>query len=302
MLGKQVACIAVSDLHLTLTPPSCRREKDWLGVMAGYFDQLKQLHYEIGGHDVPLVCAGDVFDRPSPPVELVNWAIRTLPRMYAIPGQHDCAFHRLEDLKKSGYWTLVEAGTLTNLEYGNPVAVGNVRLHGFPWGTKITPWPDNHGLALEIAVVHKYIWTRGKSYPNAPKEARAGKLQDQLVGYDIAVVGDNHSPFELAHTELCSVINCGSFLRRKRDEIPHRPSIVVIYADGTCGRHYLDTSKDQFNDVEEKGSDGRQREFAISLADLGGLMIDFADVLRRSMEGEREEVRKIVRELLEEGK
>ena len=106
-----VAAIAISDLHLTLNTPSCRAEKDWLEVMSGYFQQVKDYHQQVEGipygNVVPIICAGDVFDRPNPPIELVNWAIRTLPTMYSVPGQHDLVHHNLSDIKKSAYWTLV---------------------------------------------------------------------------------------------------------------------------------------------------------------------------------------------------
>jgi hypothetical protein len=29
--------------------------------------------------------------------------------MFAVPGQHDLPYHRMEDLMKSSFWTLVEA-------------------------------------------------------------------------------------------------------------------------------------------------------------------------------------------------
>ena len=299
-----IAAITISDLHLTLSPPSCRLEKDWLNVMVGYFDQVNHLHdrVSIGSVPVPIICAGDVFDRPNPPVELVNWAIRTLPKMFSIPGQHDLNNHRYADIKKSAYWTLVECGTLIDLAPDKAVSVGNVRMHGFPWGCDITPCSDNHGLALELAIIHKYIWTKGKSYPNAPKEARATCLQDALQGYDIAIVGDNHKPFDLPHSDLTSVVNCGSFLRRKRDEIDHSPSVVLIHQNGEFSRHYLDVSGDQFTLEEEKRPNKEVGEFVSSLNSLDNNKVDFRELLMRTALTTRMEVGQVIREVLEEAK
>ena len=111
-----------------------------------------------------------------------------------------------------------------------------------------------------------------------------------------------NKPFDMPHPDLCTVMNVGSFLRRKRDET-HYPSIVVVYQDGRCGRHYLDITQDKFvEEAEEVVADTSEiREFTRSLTSIDNTRVDFADVLRRSAEnGVSEGASKIIRQLLED--
>jgi hypothetical protein len=63
----------------------------------------------------PIVYVGDIWDHYRQPPEAINWAIRELPKGYAIPGQHDLRHHNYEDIKKTAYWTLMEAGVILDM-------------------------------------------------------------------------------------------------------------------------------------------------------------------------------------------
>ncbi len=41
--------IAIADLHLSLTRPACRADKDWLEVQAHYLSQVTQIRKEHSG-------------------------------------------------------------------------------------------------------------------------------------------------------------------------------------------------------------------------------------------------------------
>ena len=103
--------ILCSDLHLSLTKPACRADKDWMEVQAHY---LKQLEDTAG--NLPIFCAGDIFDRWNAPPELINFALRNLPDdMLCVPGQHDLPNHRLDEKHRSGYGVLSNAGKIEDL-------------------------------------------------------------------------------------------------------------------------------------------------------------------------------------------
>lgn len=301
-----IAAIAFSDIHLTHSPPAARStEEDWYGVMGRYLDQVKEVHSQACWNSqvpIPIIVAGDIFDKPNQPVELINWTIDHFPHCYAIPGQHDLPAHRLEDIKRSAYWTLVKAGVVTHLTPLQSVEVGHVRLHGFPWGTKIRPLSRPHSLLIEIAVLHRYTWVRGASYPEAKKEDRAIYLQEELKGFDIAIIGDNHHPFDVPGDDLCSIVNCGTFMRRKQDERKHKPSVVLIHQDGTTSRKYLDVDNDVFADAKDVNTAKKDKNASdltsYLLQELGGNAIDFAETLRRWCKDKDEKVKEIVNQLL----
>jgi hypothetical protein len=251
--------------------------------------------------------AGDVFDdgwRPSRcPPELVNFALTHLPeRVYAVPGQHDLVHHRLADLRKSAFWTLAEAGRLTYLRPGEPLVVDQLLLWGFPWGYPVRPCPKPHSLCLNVAVVHAYAWTKRTGFPGAREEKRAKAYFPKLQGYDLAVFGDNHIPFRAG-----SLFNCGALYGKRTDERAYRPSVGLLYADGTVARHYLDVSKDQWAppavcDWLEKHPDFAR--FVGAVNELGEVVADYAAELLRAADadGAPEEVRQLLVNSLGGGK
>lgn len=293
---RKVIALAVSDIHLSHKPPVARSTEDWYEAMGRQLAELKQLQEK---HNVPIGCAGDILDKYHQPPELVNWAIKHLPEMFAVPGQHDLKYHSLKDLRKSNFWTLVEAGVVHYVRPRKPVSIGEVRFHGFPWGVPLSPLKNPHDLALDIALVHKYVWKVGCGYEGAPEENRAGKLAYELQGFPLAITGDNHIPFEKSNKVGPLIYNCGGFFRRKMDEKQHKPSVGLVYADGTAERYYLDVSQDKFLDDGEftKTLDGiGVNSFIEALSQLGDAALDFAEAVKQIME--REKVPEAVKQLV----
>lgn len=245
--------ITCSDIHLTHTPPPCRsREPNWYMAMKHSLDALKSKRDGLG-ENLPIIMAGDLFDKWNPPHELVNFALANLPHVYGIPGQHDLPYHSYSDIKKSAYWTLVEAGRITNLEPVKPIGTGELILWGFPWGTNLDCLYKGsiNLICLHVAVVHHFIFTSSTGYPGAKEEYRANTVRANLKGFDVAVFGDNHKGFTLnKKSEVPAVINNGVFMRRRSDEEEYEPCVGVIYSDGSVERIPLEV-KEVFHRVKE---------------------------------------------------
>lgn len=284
-----VAAILTADLHLSARPPLARSVEgvDWLATQAGYLRQLGKL---ANRHKASVIVAGDIFDKWAGPTEAINLALDHLPFCYAVPGQHDLAAHNMEDLKKTAFYTLVASGKIRLIEPGNPVETfcnTPLRLHGFPWGYPPEPLEKPHDLLIEVAVVHRYFWTANTGHAEAGEDSRLGKWRDKLSGYDVILSGDNHVPF---HCKLGNAIvwNAGSFMRRKADEIDHKPSVGLLHSDKEKGlwveRHYLDVSKDRFADApilgKLAGAGIDADAFLAELAELGDKAEDFAESVR----------------------
>jgi hypothetical protein len=267
-------------------------------------------------HDVPLIVAGDVFHKWNSPAELINFAIKQLSGVlvYAVPGQHDLPFHRYEDVKRSAYWTLVESEAVQNLKPDMVTYVPqmSLALFPFPWGHPVKSLPKmlTKGF-VHLAVIHSYIWDQeSNSYKGASEEKKAHHYRDKLKGYDAAVFGDNHRGFQFhfkyakfrpidgdrsvhSGSHFCHVMNCGTFIRRRSDEINYKPRVGILHRDGTIEAHHLNTSEDRFLDDKEIGKIAvtgllKAGEFIRDLSNLegeGGL--DFADRLLRWMDDEK---------------
>lgn len=285
--------VLVSDIHLSTRPPLLRsREKDWFVAMRRTLKQVRTIAFE---HDAFVVCAGDVFDKWYSSPELINFALHTLPHMYAVPGQHDLPYHDYTQLKRSAFYTLMKAGKLTMLKPGEPTYTDreDVILWGFPWGHKIKPLQKSlrhHRRIVNVAVLHDYMWIPGCSYDNAPEKALVENHKAFRMGYDVVHVGDNHKGF-LAFENTTRVIsaaskifNAGTLMRRSRDDMKTEPMIGLLYRSGNVKRHYLDTSEDVYLDVNENrpitAEEMELGEFFKELQLLGKGGLDFASTLK----------------------
>lgn len=297
---KKVIAILCSDLHLSEKAPVARSaEPDWFDAQARPLAELRGLAEK---YDVPVICAGDIFDSPMPRPPIINFAIDELPHMYAIPGQHDLANHNYDEIERTAYWTLVKAGKITDLD--DPVMFpSGLQLIAFPWGRLIVPYgerrpdgADDHWIRL--AVIHRYVYTKQSGgYPGAPQEQRLDQMADQLAGYDAAMFGDNHQAF-LADIGRCDVVNCGTLMRRKQDERAYDPAIYFLLSDGSISTVFLNTEQDKFADpiAAAPGKILDSAEFIDELQSLGGDSMDFRAAINRRLEMDSppDDVRKAV--------
>lgn len=286
--------IVCSDLHLTLQQPVCRADKNWMDVQMFYLEQLKAL-----AGNLPVICSGDIFDKWNAPPELINFALEHLPdNMICVPGQHDLPNHRSEDMHRSGYGVLKTADKIIDLsecKRHTPDSQDFV-AYGFGWGKEIKPLDSETKLAgtLYVAVVHRYLWLdENSSYPNAPADARYDNNRKAFQTYDAVVIGDNHK-----YWRMNNCFNCGTFLRRKSDEVEYIPSVGRLYSNGKIQRVLLSTTKDRFHpkpkEREEKAFN--MRDFINSLEDLGEQGLDFQEAIQKHLRGE--EIDKETREII----
>jgi len=288
---RSVVAISVADIHLSHQPPLARAdEPSWYDAMARPLNELKDLAQRCRAanpsYEIPILCAGDLFHSWRSPPELINFALQNLPPMYAVPGQHDLPHHNYEDLHKSPFWTLVQAGRITLLEPRQTQGIGAVSATGFPWGFAPKPCLKPHDLALNIAVIHSYVWTKATGYANAPEKQRLRAYAPKLTGYDVAIFGDNHQGFLVPGKNGSPTIhNCGGFMRRRTDEKDYRPSVGLIHQDGTITRHYLDTKKEKFLTPEKIIAATKMvgtivADFVEDLLQSAGTPLDFKQAVR----------------------
>lgn len=302
-MSKNVIALLCSDIHLSHNAPVARSaEPNWYSAMKRPLDEIADL---AKAHDAPIICAGDVFDRWNSPPELINFAIDYLPNCMAIPGQHDLPNHRLDEIHKSAFNTLVKAHKIYHLQKWEFFQSDKLSISAFAWGEEILPHdqdrqPEND--RIQLAVIHHYLYTnRSNSYHGVSIQDHTSKFRDKLKGYDAAVFGDNHIGFS-ATIGKCNVMNTGTLLRRKIDEINYKPQVGLLHEDGSITPHFLDTSEDKFIDIEEAREKEQLEidadEFLKELKGLGSDSLDFRHAVNTHMG--REEVNPEVRTLVTE--
>ena len=290
-VNEKVIAIFLADIHLSLKPPVWRSaELDWLGVQKKVLLEVSSLQHR---YDCPVICAGDIFDKWNSRPELINLAIEFLPDdMYAIPGQHDLPLHQIEDIHRSAYWTLVEAGKIKSIKLFRhksfSISFDTFVIYGFPFGEKLTELVRPNNKKIHIAVVHDYVWIPKYSYPNAPREKQLGvftctEKDERWRGYDVVVYGDNHKGFQIQFGKT-TIFNCGTLMRRKSDEIDYKPQVGLLLESGKVIPHYLDISKDKHLEMiegEEIESELDLADFIKELEKLGTTALDFKDAINQ---------------------
>lgn len=246
--------ILTGDWHVWGRAPSYRSlEQDWLGVYARAFDKMKAIQRRFG--NIPVLLAGDVFDYYNPPPEIINWLISNMPKnVCAVPGQHDLQNHSLELIRKTGYWTLVEAGAIWHVGNVNTVysiVSGKMVLEGAGWNAIAEPpqFPRVEGEA-RIFMAHRYVYSSSaNSYQGVDESRNISHLEGFLKTCDVAVFGDNHVPFT-ARAGDCLVVNCGTLLCRKADENIRDAGFYVLMDDFSVKRVWTGDDKDVFSSRE----------------------------------------------------
>lgn len=272
--------VMCSDLHLSDKCPIARTaEPDWFEAMRRPIKQMRDRAHVLG---VPVICAGDIFHKWNSSNELVNFALDELPQMYAVAGQHDLPFHNREDLDRSALGTLVRAGKVKMLSPNKPTLIRGAWLWGFGWGDEVQPGPGATHMAVAVAVIHAYVWRKGKGYEGAPEDARIAAWYDRLKDYQVALFGDNHKGFLTGSAPV--VYNHGAFMCRAIDEVNYSPHIGILYRDGNVVQEYLDTAKDLFverQDELEEDPAFNVEKFVEVLGDLASDSVDFRSYVRR---------------------
>ena len=284
---EKVIAILCADIHLSLNPPIWRSvEEDWFWAMQRPLVEIKKIQQE---HDCTIICAGDIFDKWNSPPELINFALKHLPNMYAVPGQHDLPLHNYDDIEKSAYWTLVKAGKINPLPPKVYSDHKNIIMHGFPFGYPVKPITKIEGSKPQIAVVHEYACIEGLSYSNAPSGSDVAKrkakfIDGKIMGYDVIVYGDNHKGF-YCHIGDTHIFNCGSLMRRNSDQIDYKPQVGLLLSSGEVIPHYLDISKDKYIDTANTLGPGMalpgMKEYIEELEKLGDTDLDFLEAMKQ---------------------
>ncbi len=231
--------------------------------------------------------------------------------MICIPGQHDLPNHSIADMHRSGYGVLAEAGKIRDMaswpfdlsKADQTIKEKSVFVYGFGWSRDIVS-PKPHS-GLHIALIHRYCWAdKVHAYPDAPDTAHVSAFKQSLKGYDVAVFGDCHNEW-IAGCGKCTVVNTGTLIRRKSDEIMHTPRIAKIFSDGLVKLVSLDYSRDEFHfnakAREQSEVPVDMKRFIEELEGLGEHGLNFREVVKRHLESGDVSAgaAKIIREALE---
>ena len=229
--------LVVSDTHLSTAPPTLHADNpDWFGHISRNFEWLFDRANEF---NVPILIAGDVFDKAVNDSKLLSFVISLFNRspqpIYTVAGNHDLPFHSIDRIEESGYAVLLKAGVIIDCsETQNYRRNGiSVQVHGYHWLKPLHSTIYQNPDAVQVALVHRMI-TDGTAgwYPGCEPHAINAVMREFKHFFHYAVFGDNHAPFVSSYNQSAQhmgvfagsdrkiqILNPGSFMRRTRGEL-----------------------------------------------------------------------------------
>jgi len=291
---KTPLAILCSDLHLRETTPSARAEKDWYEVMENHLNALYRAANN-SERSIPIICAGDVFDRWNPSSELVRFAIQKLPKMSAIPGQHDLRYHDYSSRLRGAYGCLVAAEVIWDLPAGQWDGSEELQVWAMPWGRWEPPTEaDNHPFdGIKLGVLHKYAWSNQfNCHAKADESSRFERLYPNL---DAMIIGDNHIPWMLPN-----VMNHGGFIPQNADQKSLVPHYGVLMSDGSIEKHPYDVPEPVWAESWQPEIEDAKvaSEVIQELQDLQHTGDSFLETLERSVDAVPPRTAYILRQML----
>lgn len=248
----------------------------------------------------PLFYAGDVFHKWNASPELVNFLLAAMPPGYAVAGNHDLPYHSTREIKRSAYWTLVQARKLINLKAGQSVPRQGVTVTAWPFGSVPQEPLSNKG--VQVALIHAYCWKDGHTHPGAKEEEHVGAWLDRLRGYDGLIFGDNHQAFTVPRftPKKPWVRNGGCFIRQTTAELDVTPTVGLVWSDGSLTEEPLACCKQDEFDLDAAPAAGDPHagmaEVIAELTHLEKTHQDFRGAVKRalSQDGVSPAVRRLV--------
>jgi DNA repair exonuclease SbcCD nuclease subunit len=220
---KQVDAILCADLHIREDQPLCRTDDYW----EAQDKKLKWLFNLKKIHNCPILAAGDIFHDWKPKdvkngYKFIAWCNENISDIIVIAGQHDTPNHNVELIEKSAIYACKKINLI-----GKGFAwrhFDNFSVRGFTWGAEITNGTkmDYHSAVL----IHTYINTPNNKNEHIDGED-ADKILDTLSNFDLVVSGDNHIPFVHKNKRGQILVNPGSMMRMKADQIDHKPRVYL---------------------------------------------------------------------------
>ena len=297
-MKKTPTAILSADWHIRGDKPVCRTD-DYMEAQKRKIDFIFNLSEE--NDQAPILVAGDVGHRPTWGDDLLRWTLDVLGKdlynrgnLIVIAGQHDLLNHRLENCYKRGLGILHNECVLTIHEKG--LMDRGIALHTFPYGRKIIPM-DIH-FPKNVAIVHQMVI---KSQEDKLWEAQsawdAKRLLKKFPCYDLIVSGDNHQSFVIEH-EGRLLVNAGSLMRMTSNQIEHKPSVYLWYAeDNSVERVYLPIEDDvidrsHIDDVKDR--DERIEGFVTRLKEHQEIGLNYEENLKEFLS--KNKVGKLVEE------
>jgi hypothetical protein len=214
--------LACADIHISEHKPRYRKDD----YFAASCEKLKWAISQANEHEAQLIIAGDLFDSSKASVYVLNTVMGIIQAAdkepIVIAGQHDLRYHT--SLEKTPIYNLALSGDITLLISDSMkfhTSTGTSIISGYSWEKE----PQDPNFHTDILMLH-HCCTPEEPPFFLEDATSAADLSKMYPNAKYIVCGDYHIPH---HTG--NVINCGTFMRNKKDMLDHQPYVWLIDTD-----------------------------------------------------------------------
>ena len=231
--------ICAADLHIRGNKTAHRKDN----YLEAQWKKLEfMVDYANKKHAKIMLIAGDIFDAPTTAYSILAKTIEIFTPykgiIVMVYGQHDLIFHNYSTRENTPLNILSKMPNCC-IASSTPIQVYGKKIVGVSWGQKV---PNEE---CDICLIHKLITKRKDSRLKNSITARTLK---SLIGCKagLYVTGDNHITFTYQN-----IINPGSMMRLKTDQIDHRPCFFLVNGN-EYQKIYSPIKKDVFEVVDKE--------------------------------------------------
>ena len=231
--SQKATCLLSSDWHIRGDRPVARID-DYREAQTKKIEFILSLAQK---HSCPVLIAGDVGHKALWGDQLLNYFIDILNRfsdvrIIAIAGQHDLPNHRLDRWEEAGIGVLNKSLKEFEVAMDNCAHIPfEARIRPFHYSQKIEKHTEDDEGNKQVALMHHMvIKSQGEKLWHDQVAHSAKWYLRKFPCYDLIVTGDNHQSFSVEY-EGRRLVNAGSLMRMSANQIDHRPSVYLWYAE-----------------------------------------------------------------------
>jgi len=304
--------IACADLHFTDKIPRNRKDDYFAAQLMKFGQILEKAEYD----EADLLIAGDVFDSVKTPYKITKAIMEVISNygvnIYTTFGQHDLVYHS-KGLNNTPLGILSTMDQVTILNNKTKISITD----GIEESTLIgAGWNQVPKEEADILITHQMVVHKNPLWPGQEEYSTATQIMKKYPWANFIISGDNHLPFIVEKKEYGRfLINCGSIMRKGKDQINHEPVIWLINTQTReveniklkvqPYKKVFDLSKIKREEIQEEIKNQTKEDidqFVKSLEMSGNKKPNFKNVLKKVIQemNPDNEVKEIINNLMEE--
>ncbi len=234
-MNSKPTAILCADWHLRTATPICRTD-DYFSAQAAKVKVIIDLSNK---YKIPILHAGDLFDKAKSSQYLEQWSIQNLTTgIHCVPGNHDLPNHNLKLIRHSSLGVMEASGRVSILKQDKATRLSCTHsdvvysVHSLPWGTPLesihsTKMGNESG--INVLILHHLVAKNEDDLWYGAESEQGNQLLKKLKQFQLVLCGHNHQSFVVKNKKQV-LVNPGSLMRMNTTQEDYKPCVYLWYA------------------------------------------------------------------------